>query len=520
MAIKGSDVWTVNGAVCGHATVSKELWILFSRLERSRFGSWIIEAVYAGQEFLSEGFCLVLRNAENETPRFSLWETRFYFGIIALFMFKIKNIHQLGTTPLREMALTIAEAGLSAIDTDSVVRSRIKRDGDSILVGGVPFRAGSGRIFLFGVGKCSAEAAFAAESVLGDLLSGGIVLDVKSCGANKGKIKYFKGTHPFPSQANVQATREMVNLLKNLEDRDLVIFIISGGGSTLLCLPIDYENGHDVWAEEEMILKRLFAVGADIYEINTVRKHLSLARGGHLARYVFPARLVSLIFSDVPGNDLSFVASGPTVRDETKIEDARKILEKYEIFENCSRPGCGLIDTPKDEKYFEKVTNILAISNVLALNAMYDEARKHGFKARIVTDRLSGESRDVGKKIVDEIRLEKARTCLLYGGETTVTVDKKGRGGRNGELALSALQYVEKGELVMPVASDGRDNGEYAGAIADFEGREKAERFSLDTEKYLLNHDPAPFFEQTGDYIMTGHTGSNVSDLIIALKLE
>ena len=411
--------------------------------------------------------------------------------------------------------MAIAESGLLAIDTKRVIEKNIKVEGDSVVVGGIPFKTdGKGKVCLIGVGKCSAEAALAAEEILGDKLSGGIVLDVREPEQIGTKVKYYGGTHPFPSEKNTIVAKEIAEFLKKLDENDFVIFIISGGGSTLLCLPSE----GNTCIEEEVILKQLFATGATIQEINTIRKHISHARGGCLAKYAYPARSVALIFSDVPGNDMSFIASGPTVKDETTVQDAAKILAKYKILESCKLTGCGLVETPKEDKYFEKVTNILAVSNILALEAMSSEAKNLGFQPKIVTDRIEGEAREVGQNVVETLHKEEKRTCLLYGGETTVTVDKKGRGGRLGELALSALRFVEEGELLAAVASDGRDNCEYAGAVADVSGRKKAEELNLNIEENLSNHNPAPFFEQTGDYIMTGHTGSNVSDLLIAIK--
>ncbi len=432
-----------------------------------------------------------------------------------MLMLKIKNLNELGTTSIRKTALKIVEAGLLAIDTSLIIEKKIRVDGDSVIIDGVPFRTSlKSKIYLVGIGKCSSEAAFAVENILLDKLSGGIVLDVREPEKIGTRVKYYCGTHPFPSEKNTSITTEIVEFLKKLDENDLVIFIISGGGSTLLCLP----NEGNTCIEEEAILKQLFSVGATIQEINTIRKHISLARGGWLAKYAYPARSVALIFSDVPGNNLEFIASGPTVKDDTTVEDAGQILAKYKILESCKLEGCGLIETPKEDKYFEKVINVLAVSNILALDAMKSEAEKFGFEAKILTDRIEGEAREVANDIIKTLHDEPKRTVLLYGGETTVTVDKKGRGGRNGELALSALRFVEDGELLMTVASDGRDNGPYAGAIADSDGRKKAGELNLNIDEYLAGHNDAPFFEQTGDYLMTGPTGSNVSDLLIAIK--
>lgn len=430
---------------------------------------------------------------------------------------KIKNFHELGTTSLRRVALKIAEAGLLAIDTSAIIEKSIVVNDDSIVISGAAFKLSrKGGVYLIGVGKCSSEATLTINRILGEKLSGGIVLDVRvpEGASDSGKIKYYGGTHPFPSEKNVEVAKEIASFLKKLGEDDFVIFIISGGGSTLLCLP----NEGNTCVEEETILKDLFSVGATIQEINTIRKHISMARGGWLAEYAYPARSVALIFSDVPGNNLEFIASGPTVRDDTTIKDAAKILEKYKVLESCKLAGCGLIETPKEDKYFERVTNVLAVSNEVALQAMKSEAEKLGFEASIVTDRIEGEAREVGINIIEILHKETKKVCLLYGGETTVTVDKKGRGGRNGELALSALRSVGEGELLMAVASDGRDNGPYAGAIVDLPGRQKAEELNLNIDEYLAGHNDASFFEQTGDYLMTGNTGSNVSDLLIAIK--
>lgn len=429
-------------------------------------------------------------------------------------MLKIKNLHDLKTSPLRESALLIAEAGLQSIDTKYLIEKSIRIEGDSVVVGGVPFRIGPhNRIFLVAVGKCSSFGAEICEKILGDKIYKGIALDVCDSGLKSEKIHYCNGTHPFPTKINIDKTREIVGLLKEADEKDLIIFLISGGGSTLLCIP-----SNDNCENESFILSKLFAVGANIQEINVVRKHLSFARGGHLARYAYPAKSVALIFSDVPGNDLSFVASGPTVMDNTTIKDAENILHKYEIFEECILGGCGLIETPKEEKYFENVTNVIVMSNITALNAMCDKAKELGFNASVVTDRIEGEAREVGSRLVEDIQKEPSKTCLIYGGETTVTLDKRGRGGRNCEMALSSLQTIEKNTLLMAIASDGHDNSEYGGAIVDMEGRKKTEDLGLDTKKYLSEHNSVSFFEKTGDYLMMGNTGSNVSDLFLVIK--
>ena len=430
---------------------------------------------------------------------------------------KIKNFDDLAVNPGRRLALEIAESGLNAIDTELVIKSSVSfRNGTLCIQNKICAINETKRIFVVAVGKCATEAARALEEVLGDRLSGGIALDVKArenCVFKK--IECIVGTHPMPSDANINATKKIIELLKSLTATDLVIFAISGGGSTLLCLP---EEGYTC-LDEKVILGALFKKGATIREINVLRKHMSLARGGFLAQHAYPAQVISLIFSDVPGNDIGTVASGPTVRDTSTVEDADLIFKKYDLLRACKIDHCGLIETPKESKYFDRVMNMLVASNRIALEAMAATAMLKGFRSQIITDELVGEASKVGTSIVDAIRREPRETVFLYGGETTVTLSQPGKGGRNQELALSALRFVNGDEIVVPIASDGRDHSDLAGAIADEVTKTHMVKAGLAIEPFLENHDPYTFFKTTGDYLMTGDTGSNVSDLLVAIKV-
>ncbi len=428
-------------------------------------------------------------------------------------MRKIKNFEELAVSDARRAALEIAEAGFQAIDTDKILHEVVKLDGDLLSVKGEKFPLGNvSRIFVVGIGKCAMEAATALEDIFGERLYGGIVIDTEVRHSFK-KIKAFQGTHPLPSDENITAARAVVALLKDLKEDDLAVFAISGGGSTLLCLP---EQG--TCLEEAEVLNALIHAGATIQEINTVRKHLSLARGGYLAKYAYPAHVVSLIFSDVPGDNLEFVASGPTVKDHTTVEEAEEILVKYDILKTCGIEKCGLVETPKEDKYFERVKNILTVSNTLALAAMEEKAKVLGFTTKICTTCLSGEARDVGLRFAKDLHKAPRKTVFLYGGETTVTIRGHGRGGRNLELALSAMREIKSGELIMTVASDGLDNGPFAGAICDTITKKAIDDGDFDLEGALDENSEYPLFEEVGHYLMTGDTGSNVSDLVIALK--
>ncbi len=428
-------------------------------------------------------------------------------------MSKIKNFDDLALTSLRKAALLIAEAGLEAIDTGKAIKKNVRLENEKLIIKDNEFSlANVKRIFFIGVGKCAAEAAKAIEGILGEKLQSGVLIDVVPPPDLK-KIRAFQGTHPLPTEANIAAAKEIVLLLKNLNENDFVIFIVSGGGSTFLCLPEDRACD-----EEAKIIRALMDAGADISEINTVRKHLSLARGGYLAKYAYPARGVALIFSDVPGNDIQFIASGPTVKDETTIHDAEKILERYDIPRVCGIPDCGLVETPKEEKFFAGIKNMIIVSNKIALGAMANKAEELGFKAKIQTDSLTGRAREVAKNIMEDLHKMPEKTALFYGGETTLVVrNSLSKGGRNMHFALSALQYLKDDELIIGLASDGRDNGDFAGAICDKMTKEKAFAKKLDILEYLDANNEYPFFEKAGDYILTGITGSNVSDLIIAI---
>ena len=431
---------------------------------------------------------------------------------------KITNSKELSTTEMRVAAIAIAEAGITAIDTASIIKENLHYSESSVRVGDKKFGLKKGsKLLVIGIGKCAIEAAHMAEDILGDSLTGGIVLDTRENNICEFmKIECFSGTHPMPSDKNVAATKRITGILRNLSPDDLVLFLISGGGSTLLCLP---EEGAQC-LDEELVLNQLFNVGASIQEINIIRKHMSLARGGHLARAAYPARVASLIFSDVPGNDISTIASGPTVMDKSTIADADTVLEKYNILTKCGLKHCGLVETPKEEKYFKDVYNMVVVSNERALEAMSKAAEKLGYHPYVKEVAMTGVARSVGQHIVEELSKTSPGSALLYGGETTVVIaNAGGRGGRNQELCLSALSVLpSQNYLVASFASDGQDNGPYAGAIVDGETFMKAESRKLKIEEFLNSNNSSEFFEKTGDYLVMGNTGSNVSDLVIALS--
>lgn len=415
----------------------------------------------------------------------------------------IKNFKRLATSRERKLALLIAEAGLQAIKTDNVIRKNVKLSYNTLKINGKNYNLNKyKRIFVIGAGKASYSTAKEIEKILGKKITNGVVIDI-SPGKLK-RIKVVRGDHPVTSKKNLIATKKMIDVVSNLNKEDIVICLISGGASALLSYPAI------PLSEMIRLNKRLLKCGADIKEMNSVRKHVSRVKGGNLAKIVYPAKLVSIIFSDVVGNDLSTIASGPTVKDNTSVNDAEKIIRKYKL------GSVRLFETPKNTKYFRNVDNLLLLSNKVAVDAMAEKARRLGLDAMKYSTSIHGEARLVGKKIAGMVRL---RTAFIAAGETTVTVrGHGGKGGRNQELVLSAIEHA-KGTMIA-IGSDGMDNTDAAGAIIDRNSAKKAARLKLNTKDYLKNNDSYHFFKKMRDLIFTGPTGSNVSDLIVYIKVS
>lgn len=421
----------------------------------------------------------------------------------------VKNRKSLATTTLRRHALDIFEAGLKAIDTKSVINSQIKLLGSKLKIGREVFDLNNFRnVYVIGIGKASFDAAQALEKIMGKRITDGLVLDVK--GGVLKRMRSAVGSHPLPSLPNMKATGEAVALLKHVDSRDLVIAIVSGGGSSLLCWP--YEVSCD---ELAMIIEALMSAGATIEELNVVRKHLSEILGGQFARLAYPASVVGLIFSDVPSNDLSVVSSGPTVLDTTTVADARLVLDKYKILERCRLPDCDLRETPKDPSFFKKVKNILLVSNQVATKAMATRARQLGYRAKVYSNTMTGNAREAGRLLSE---LPRPGEVIIAAGETTVQVSGSGQGGRNQELALAALGHLTDNVLVGSLASDGIDRTPAAGALADHQALSQARKMKLNIDQYLTRNDSFNFWKKAGGQIMTGGTGANVSDLMLAIR--
>jgi glycerate-2-kinase len=376
--------------------------------------------------------------------------------------------------------------------------------------------------------------AQALEKLLGDYISGGLAIVKYGHSAACKRIKIREAAHPVPDENGLQATSKILEICKNAGKKDLVFCLISGGGSALLeKLPEEISLG-DLQAASQ----RLLECGAAIEEINTIRKHISLVKGGKLARAVVPAKCLTLIISDVIGDPLEAIASGPTAPDATTFSDARAVIQKYRLKKQLPASVRGYLEkglrgeAPETLKpgdpVFRLVENIILGSNFTALTAARKTAEALGFNTTILGSSIRGEAREAARAIAGIVQEVSATgnpvsrpACLLFGGETTVTVRGKGKGGRNQEFALAALLVLKdmpQPHILFSCGSDGTDGPtDAAGAFISPEIYRAVTAANLDPLFYLQNNDAYHFFEQAGGLIKTGPTGTNVMDIGIVL---
>ena len=420
----------------------------------------------------------------------------------------IKNFNKLETTENRKLGLQIIEAGLSAIDTQTVIYNSIKLENDILSIVGNGFLLSKfKKIKVVGFGKASIPAALALEKILGSKITEGAVIGIHK--TNSEYIKIFAGTHPRPSQINIDGGKKIYEVIKDSNEEDLILALVSGGGSALLCY------GDNECEQGIKLYDSFLKTGKTINKINIVRKHLSILKGGGLAKIAYPATIIGLIFSDIPGDDFENVASGPTYKDKTTICDAQKIITENNLGE------FNLIETPKEDKYFDKVYNFVLVSNKTAVDAMAKKAREFNLGVNIVSTALYDKADAAIKKIFS---IEKENSVTLAAGEPSISVPKnEGRGGRNLHMGLEAIKnkLIDsknfQNSVFISLASDGMDNSDVAGAIVDENTLKKVKELGLDVNDYFNRFDSYSFFQKTGDMIITGPTGANVSDLMILL---
>ncbi len=412
----------------------------------------------------------------------------------------VKNFDSLATSPARRDALSILEAGFDAIQTERVIRENVTVTDDSITVRGRTFDTRAFKnIYLVGFGKGACAAVYELYKILNTRLKKSVVIDRTILTTCPAAVEAFVGTHPLPSGTNVEATKVVMGIAEEAGADDLVLIVIAGGGSSLLCSS-DEERMQDI-----RLFKEFEHVGATIRELNTVRKHISGLKGGGLAEALYPATVVGMVFSDIVGGNPEEVASGPTYPDTSTNADAQEILKRYTL-----EDGFVLRETPKDPKYFEKVTNTVLISNEDALGKMAEAAIAMGYESVVLEEPLYESPGTVLAKIFEK---GAPGRVVFAGGEVQLKVpEDHGSGGRCQFLTLEALRTLGPNDVFVAAASDGRDNSDEAGAIVDTATIRRIEEQKLDLAPFRARLDTRPVFQKTGDEIMTGALEANVSD--------
>ena len=435
----------------------------------------------------------------------------------------------------RQNAVQIFSAAVAAVQPAKLIPDHLFIDDTVLHIFDQQFLIGSiNNIYVIGAGKASAAMAKTTEEILGNLIATGIVVTKYRHCLPLQKIVCLEAAHPVPDENGITATAEIVKLLQKAGENDIVICLISGGASSLW---IDIPQAaalRDIQQSFELLLKS----GADIYEINTVRKHLSALKGGQLLSHAPQASFFSFIISDVPGDNLSVIASGPTMPDSTTFEDANSILKKYNllsrlpdaIIAHINNGIKGTIkDTPKTgDSVFKNSYNKIIGSNSIALESARVKAIELGYHIGSVSNNLNGDASIVGRELVKEGRQYSGSkpACFLFGGETTVIVTGNGKGGRNQQMVLSAyLELNSTGEKAgtnkitfLSAGTDGTDGPtDAAGAIADNYTILLPNEIKLQAEAYLEKNNAYHFFEQTGGLIKTGPTQTNVMDIVVMI---
>ena len=436
---------------------------------------------------------------------------------------------------VRTMLKQLLLAGLDAADPESAIRRAVRIKNKRLRVGAREYDlTGFSRIVGIGAGKASGAMAAALERQFGSWLEGGLV------GVNDGqtrktkKIRLLEARHPVPDHRSEKVARKMVRLLESLTNRDLVLMVLSGGASSLLAAPA---TGLTL-REKQHTTRLLLRSGATIQEINAVRKHVSGIKGGRLAKTT-TATVITLVLSDVLGDDPATIGSGPMAPDPSTFSDAKKVLDKFKIWNrvppavrrHVNRGIQGRIpETPKPgEGLFSRIQHHVIGNNHHAIERMAERAKTLGLRPLILTTTLSGEARDIGTlfgNLARGIRVSgnpvRPPACLLAGGELTVTVKGKGTGGRAQEFALAAAPALEglPQVFVVGVGSDGTDGPtEAAGAIVDGGTISRAKAKGMRHEAALQEHDSYRFFHRAGGHVVTGPTGTNVNDFYMILAL-
>lgn len=430
------------------------------------------------------------------------------------------STHTLQQHPYGNQISTILSASLQAVEPGQAVRRFVKREGGHLHIADQTYPLDTlDRISVLGLGKATESMAGALLDILPPHSSRGLLIPKQAFPSPATGFEVCAGGHPVPNQNSLIAGNKALELTSNLNENDLLICLISGGGSALMTSPHP-EIGLEVL---QALTQALLSCGARVDEINTLRRHLDRVKGGRIAEAAVPAHVAGLILSDVVGNPLEAIASGPTAPDPSTKTDALNILEKYALTKKFQETIVRFlersVETPKpDDVIFSRVQNVLIGSNQLAAQAGLEQAQALGFHTKFLGDTWQGEARDVAAALCRQLKDNLPRPfCLIAGGETTVTLRGNGRGGRNQELALVAAIELKGLEnvILITLATDGEDGPtDAAGAVVTGETNKQALELGLNPELFLADNDSYSFFEFLGDLIKIGPTGTNVNDLI------
>lgn len=439
-----------------------------------------------------------------------------------------------GVQRLRVDARAIFLAGVAGSDPAAAVRKALRTHGERLWVGERDYALAEFRkIYIGGAGKAAAVMASATREILAGKVSDGIVVVPRGYALGSEPIAVLEAGHPIPDGAGMEGARRIMKMARQSQKDDLFIFLLSGGASALLPCPAVGLSFDDKQSATRVLLQS----GATIHEVNAIRKHLSCVKGGRLAQVCAPARLVCLILSDVIGDSIEAIGSGPTAPDPTTYADCLEIIARYGLADAMPGPALELLargargeiaETVKpSDPVFGKVQNFIVANNCSALEAARDCAQAYGYEVSILTANMHGESRCVAeahseyvKNIVNGKQRASRPLCLLSGGETTVSVTGTGVGGRNQEFALAAALAIEniRNVVILSGGTDGRDGStDAAGGIVDGTTIERARNRGLDARSFLERNDSYHLLQAVDDLLMTGPTLTNVMDLQITL---
>ena len=450
-------------------------------------------------------------------------------------------------TPYKALNAIISSA-IAAVDPYLAIKKCVSfKDGVLTVDGGasnaadpqakyLPFQTdlSAGNLYVVGAGKAASRMSLATEEVFGDTIRDGIAVTKYGYAESLKKIRQIEAGHPVPDDKGVQGVTEIAHLLRQTAESDLVVVLISGGGSALLPLPAPGIT----LADKQAVTSLLLSCGATIQEMNTIRKHLSGIKGGQLARLAAPARVLTFILSEVIGDDPASIASGPTAPDDSTFKNALDIIKAYDLTQKLPKQALNrlekgaagkLQETPgHEDTLFNRVFFRFIGSNQIALNAASQKAAALGYHPLILANAVEGEAREIAKFLAAVARQLKTHgqpvpspACILSGGEPTVTLKGKGKGGRNQELALAAGIEIEglNDVVIASVGTDGTDGPtDAAGGFADGEMMRIAREKQLNPADFLARNDSYPFLENLGYLIKTGPTGTNVMDIHIILS--